>query len=205
MYDLWCLLFSNFRQNVPIDAGRTWLYEIIHFPLHFSMLLLLLGMVNTVSLNAFAYGMVDVRRNLYAILPGLVDGVPVNSPEVQKVAMLMNRLDVTPDFEAEYAILQAMVNTTGADLEFYGYIAQVIYAACEKSSVVIPASAEALLTEMFLIEDSGPGFNESEAEMRAAELETEALTQIVSSALSGTLWLYPAAVSHPSGRDGESD
>lgn len=45
MYDLWSLLFSNFRQNVPIDSGRTWLYEAIHFPLHFCMLLLLLAMV----------------------------------------------------------------------------------------------------------------------------------------------------------------
>lgn len=198
MYDLWSLLFANFRQEVPVDAGRTWLYEAIHFPLHFSMLLLLLGMVNTVALNSFAFGMVDMTNKFLTALQYAETNVSLSSAPVQRLAVEMNRLDTTPDFEAEYALMQGMANgsiTSDVALEAWTYFAQLVYAACEKSSIVVGGDADTLLTQLYQIDQNAtaPGFDVQEMRVRAEGLGFAALTSIVRTALTGTLWLYPAA------------
>ncbi len=198
MYDLWSLLFANFRQDVPVDAGRTWLYEIIHFPLHFSMLLLLLAMVNPISINSFAFGIVDLLNKFELTLNYVLDGVPIESHAVQRLAVEMNRLDTTPDFEAEYALMQGMVNgtiTSNAALEAYTYFAQLLYAACQKSSVVVGGEADDLLTQLYQIDQNAtaPGFDIERQIDNAETLATQAITSILRTALTGTLWLYPAA------------
>ncbi|KLT41477.1 hypothetical protein CC85DRAFT_286387, partial [Cutaneotrichosporon oleaginosum] len=198
MYNLWSLLFANFRQEVPVDAGRTWLYEIIHFPLHFCMLLLLLGMVNAVTLNSFAFGIVDVTNKYLTAYAYAANGVPLTAAPVRRLAVEMNRLDTTPDFEAEYALIQGMANGTIASdplLESWTYVAQLIYAACEKSSVVVNGEADDLLTQLYSIDQNAtsPGFDVAASRAQAENLAFRALNSIVRTALTGTLWLFPAA------------
>lgn len=126
---------------------------------------------------------------------------------MRRIAMHLNRLDTSPDFEAEYTLIQSMVNGTtvgNPDLELYSYLAQVIDSACTKSGVKVPDEASDLLSELFLIDQNAtaPGFNATAAEERALVLSLDATTSIIKSALSGTLWLYPAAVSNLPARPG---
>ncbi|GMK59089.1 hypothetical protein CspeluHIS016_0701040 [Cutaneotrichosporon spelunceum] len=198
MYNLWSLLFSNFRQEVPVDAGRTWLYEIIHFPLHFSMLLLLIAVVNTITINSFAYSIVDAGNLFVTMLTYIKADMPVTSPEVEQLAIELNRLKTYPEFEQQYVLLQGMENGTIAgdmELEAYTYLAQLLYSACQKSSIVITSDAGAMLTALFQIDQNAtaPGFDIVDARAQAASLGVDALTSIIGSALKGTMWLYPTA------------
>ncbi|BEI89868.1 uncharacterized protein CcaverHIS019_0212300 [Cutaneotrichosporon cavernicola] len=198
MYDLWSFLFAHFRQEVPVDAGRTWLYEIIHFPLHFSMLLLLFGMVNTVSINSFAFGIVDAGNMFFTAVSYAQNNQPLASPAIRRIAINLNRLNTNPDFEAQYTILQGMANGTIAgdvELEAYTYLAQLLYAACQSSSIVVDSEADALLGQLYQVDQNATaaGFDIEEMRVYAAFLGIEALTSIVRSALKRTLWLYPAA------------
>ena len=49
MFMLWTLLFGRFDRQDKVSQTRALFWESIHFPLHFSILLLLAGIVNTIT------------------------------------------------------------------------------------------------------------------------------------------------------------
>jgi hypothetical protein len=40
IYCLWGFLFSHFRMADHVDPARTWLWEMLHYPLHFGLFML---------------------------------------------------------------------------------------------------------------------------------------------------------------------
>lgn len=44
-YFIWAFLFANFNKKLDIDAGRTFIWEVLHFFLHFTLLILIAAMV----------------------------------------------------------------------------------------------------------------------------------------------------------------
>lgn len=59
MLNLWGFLFSNFHHKDHIGANRTTFWELVHFPLHFGMLLLLASLVVRFAL---CFGIADHCR-----------------------------------------------------------------------------------------------------------------------------------------------
>lgn len=45
MYNIWGFLFSNFSLADAKDSSGIWGWELIHFPLHFAILLLISGLI----------------------------------------------------------------------------------------------------------------------------------------------------------------
>ena len=58
MFMLWTFLFGRFDRQDKVSQTRVLLWEGVHFPLHFSILLLLAGMVNTI-INISTYSGVE--------------------------------------------------------------------------------------------------------------------------------------------------
>ncbi|KAL1410532.1 hypothetical protein Q8F55_004545 [Vanrija albida] len=206
VYNVWSFLFSVFNQNDTINPRKTAWWEIIHVPLHFSILLLLAAMVVSVDPRA---GVADCKNiivisSFYASLTKALDFFAIfdedDSPALQKRAGAKTELDLYLFFNRlDPALLSSYPDTVPGDATnnqtaiIYGFtfLGSVVKAICEKSSTYMSDEVSTYFGEV--IGTNVSDYKNQTLVNHTSELFGRALNGVVDDAYSGTLWLFPAA------------
>lgn len=143
LYLIWVFLFANFQSDIDVDAGRTWLWEWIHFPLHLAMLLLIAGMVNCIAMTSWSNGLVKAYDTFHDAVVSVLDGTRLSGKEQWRIANYLGKLDLSPDFISEYNVLVNYVEKPSVSAQernstlllwSYQYLGQIVQTTCSVSA-----------------------------------------------------------------------
>lgn len=139
VYFIWAHMFANFQKLLEVDAARTWLWEVLHFPLHFCVLAFIAGMTNCLAVTIWSAALLHAFSLFRTAVADVLDGGGLDSGRVSALALVLDRLDLNPDFATQYARLAALAGdgsaAAGDDITVraYQYFAQIIRATCSVS------------------------------------------------------------------------
>lgn len=132
-------MFANFHKKVEADPARTWIWEALHYPLHFCVLALIGAMTNCIIVNVWSRGLLFSYRLFGRALTDIRAG-QLSAERVRSLALTFDRLKLNPDFETEYERLVQPGQTSAAvTVKAYQYFAQIIHGTCSVSRCVYPA------------------------------------------------------------------
>jgi len=148
MYNIWSFLFSDFPKAL-FNVQRLFMWEFIHFPLHFGMMLLMAAMVvsvpalptaihgptdsqNVITFDTFAQGLYKTTSAFSVVMADLQNTSMALSPEALRgISVYINRLDPVPDFMTAYKQLNATFNEDPNSVEGINaanqYFVQLLY------------------------------------------------------------------------------
>lgn len=108
IYLLWSFLFSNFNKNDHTGHGRVAIWQTLHFPLTFTILLVMAGMVNVVVVTSAAHGIRLVLSDVGSVARQtlLTGQMPVD--EIKRANRYMYKLDLEPRFPEQIEYLDAL-------------------------------------------------------------------------------------------------
>jgi uncharacterized membrane protein len=138
-YFIWAHMFANFHKTLEVDAGRTWLWEVLHFPLHFCLLAYIAAMTNCVAVNVWSAALLRAFGLFRSAVADVLDGGGLDETRVRDLALVLDRLDLNPDFTTQYARLAKLAGDGSAaaaetiTVRAYQYFAQIIRATCSVS------------------------------------------------------------------------
>ncbi|CAK9783679.1 hypothetical protein CC85DRAFT_302311 [Cutaneotrichosporon oleaginosum] len=197
IYFIWANMFANFHKALEVDAGRTWLWEVLHFPLHFCLLAFIAAMTNCVAVNVWSAALLRAFGLFRAAVKDMLDGGGLDDARIRNLALVLDRLDLEPDFATQYSRLASLASdgsSTAAQaitVRAYQYFAQIIRATCSHVGVPLGARAGLLLRRVLDLATSQTPDAEMAQEVSA--LIEDAVEAVLRDAFSGVLWLYPAA------------
>lgn len=123
-------MFANFHKTVEVDPGRTWLWEALHFPLHFCVLALIGAMTNCITVNVWSSGLMSAYRLFGGAVSDIIGG-RASDARMHRLAMVFDRLKLNPDFATVY---QRLAQTGGSAeyimVQAYQYFAAIIHGTC---------------------------------------------------------------------------
>lgn len=130
IYFVWAQMFANFHKTVEVDPGRTWIWEALHYPLHFCVLALIGAMTNCITVNVWSHGLLSTYRLFGRALTEILDG-QTSDARMRNLAMTFDRLKLNPDFATVYARLtQPGASRASIEVQAYQYFAQIIHGTC---------------------------------------------------------------------------
>lgn len=146
IFFIWVFLFTNYRLDLDLnrDTRRTWVWELLHFPLHFALVLLLASIVNAIKLSSWTQSLVNAYTLFVNSALSLLEGSPLSDSELWDAAMQLDKLDLAPDFTEQYRLMEEYFFTSNASitvrdstilLESYQYIGQIVWSTCSVSSL----------------------------------------------------------------------
>lgn len=101
VYLLWSFLFSNFNKNDHTGHGRVAIWQTLHFPLTFGILLLMAGMVNVIVVTSAAHGLTLVLIDIGAVANQTLTTGSMPVEEVKRANRYMYKLDLEPSFPVQ--------------------------------------------------------------------------------------------------------
>lgn len=148
-------MFANFHKTVEIDPGRTWIWEALHYPLHFCVLALIGAMTNCITVNVWSRSLLSTYRLFGRALSEILDG-QTSDARMHSLAMTFDRLKLNPDFATEYARLtQPGQSMDAVTVRAYQYFAQVIHGTCQQSGVALNSGPSKLLNKVLDLDRTG--------------------------------------------------
>ncbi|WOO79101.1 uncharacterized protein LOC62_02G002637 [Vanrija pseudolonga] len=145
--NLWSFLFSNFNAGDRINKKRTFAWEILHFPLHLSMMLLIAAMVNAVAIDSLQSGISQVLSYLEEMQKWFLENQPPAADEMRKITLFFNRLN--PQFLTLKDVIQDAMSTKPPTLfaptMFYQLMGTFLQQVSVKSGVDLTDAASTLL------------------------------------------------------------
>ncbi|WWC57883.1 uncharacterized protein I303_100418 [Kwoniella dejecticola CBS 10117] len=190
MYLLFIFLFSRFQPSSTISADRALLWETIHFPMHFNLLLLLAAMV--VGLDVVTGRYLDTIQTIS-------NGTDTDLHEQHFVARYFDQLYLTPEFNAEMAILRNLSSQVTLDQDpvilAYQYFGQIMFQVTNGYGLEVEDSMIDNLAKLYAVDTTWYA-NET---MRLTKQEEtfrylgEIIQEPASTSWSGILWLFPTA------------
>jgi hypothetical protein len=98
VYLLWSFLFSNFNKDDHTGSGRAAIWQTLHFPLTFGVLLLMSGMVNVVIVTSSTHGLTLVLEDVgnLAQTANATGTLPVD--DIKRANRYMYKLSLEPSF-----------------------------------------------------------------------------------------------------------
>ncbi|KAL1410489.1 hypothetical protein Q8F55_004502 [Vanrija albida] len=141
--NLWSFLFSNFNAGDRINRNRTLAWELVHFPLHLSMMLLLAAMVNAVAVDSVHSGITQVLDYVEPLQKWFLLNEHVPEDTIRKMTLFFNRLN--PSFLTFKEVMQDARNTKPPTLfaptMFFQLIGDFLQAVSVKGGVDLSDSA----------------------------------------------------------------
>jgi hypothetical protein len=116
VYLLWSFLFSNFDKEDDTGSGRVAIWQTLHFPLTFGVLLLMSGMVNVVIITSSSHGLSLVMEELGNLAMEVNNTGTLPVEEIKRANRYMYKLNLEPSFPTmmeNIAGLAAQQNETG--------------------------------------------------------------------------------------------
>ncbi|TXT04291.1 hypothetical protein VHUM_04178 [Vanrija humicola] len=195
IFCIWTFLFFHFRKTDTVSSRRSALWELVHFPLHFAILLLQASMINYVTIHSFY---VAIQRTLgyfdTAVL-ALANGTELTTAAFDDISLHLDSLAIIPNFETRYEELVAIAREESPIQDAFvlgaQYFGQIILGVCKATGVEVSGPPLISLENLVGLNTTSPN-NETIRE-HAEELLREAARDIANDAATGMLWIYPAA------------
>ncbi|WRT63428.1 uncharacterized protein IL334_000333 [Kwoniella shivajii] len=186
MYLLFTFLFTHFDPKIKIGTRCALVWEAIHFPMHFNLLLLLAALV--VSMSSYI-------RTIEAI----TNGTDITLLEQHNVARYFDQLYLEPDYNTEMSLLRNL-STVDIPVEdptilAYQYLGQIMFQVTNNYGIELEDSMVRNLENLYALnttwstDESARTTMQSEAYLLLRDIIQEPAT----SSLSGILWLFPTA------------
>ncbi|KAL1408140.1 hypothetical protein Q8F55_004943 [Vanrija albida] len=192
MVNIWSFLFSNFRPEDAISPNRTTVWELVHFPLHFGMLLLLAGLVNAVIADSFDRGLISLGNYMEPFYNVAVLGDELPAKNMTRMSLFFNRLDSgflsTVEFIGE---MRNETNELNPNTFFYQYCSDLVNSLCQKSGVELGEATKE--TYNFIQELTITDVTNSSIPLAAEEGFWRMVGEVADDAFSGVRWLFPVA------------
>lgn len=201
MYNIWSFLFSNFNFDDAKDSKGIWIWELVHFPLHFAILLLISGLIvsahqlcslqNAIVLNSFIFGIITSSSRIIRVFQAIVSGQHVPISVIQEIGYTLNKLNLEHNFQETYTnlIVSNTTSTNATVVLSYQYYARVLRSACIQAKMEFPEPARNILNDILQLNATASDVTTELVKAKAVQ----SLEVILTNQLSGVLWLYPAA------------
>ncbi|WWC85579.1 uncharacterized protein L201_000443 [Kwoniella dendrophila CBS 6074] len=199
MYLLFTFLFARFDPAVKVPPRRALIWEAIHFPMHFNLLLLLAALVNAIVALSFAQGISQVTNHYITTIEAITNGTDINLQEQHFVAKYFDQLYLEPDYNTEMTLLRNLsrvdIPVEDPTILAYQYLGQIMFQVTNNYGIELEDSMVNSLESLYAINTTW-STNEtirSETQSEAFNLLREIIQEPASSSLSGILWLFPTA------------
>ncbi|KAK4684398.1 hypothetical protein P7C73_g5782, partial [Tremellales sp. Uapishka_1] len=199
MIMLWCFLFARFDQDEEISAKRNLLWQGIHLPLHFGLLLFIAAMVNCILVISFGHGLLLVSQEFGQTVAAIDAGGSNLTVVSQNVRYYLGRLELVPSYSDEITLIndlsQESVPTDDPSLLAYQYFGQILLQTSNSYGIELSEKSLNTLGTLYEINSTYTTNATLEGQRRdeASALLLEIIAEPLNLALSGTLWLFPTA------------
>ncbi|KAL1409325.1 hypothetical protein Q8F55_003307 [Vanrija albida] len=195
IFCIWTFLFFNFRKTDTVSSRRSAVWEMVHFPLHFVILLLLASMINFVTIHSFSVAIQRTVEYFDTATAALQNGTELAGAVFDDISLHLDSLDLMPNFETRYEELAEIARKEHPEQDAYvlaaQYFGQIILGVCKSTGVEVSGPPLAKLESLVGLNYTSP-HNETIQE-HATELLREVVEEITNEAATGMLWIYPAA------------
>nr|XP_019006201.1 uncharacterized protein I203_01526 [Kwoniella mangroviensis CBS 8507]OCF69662.1 hypothetical protein I203_01526 [Kwoniella mangroviensis CBS 8507] len=199
MYLLFTFLFTRFDPSRKVDSCRALIWETIHFPMHFNLLLLLAALVNAIVALSFAQGISQVTDHYISTIEAITNGTDISMKEQHFVARYFDQLYLQPDYNTEISLLRNLSNTEipieDPTILAYQYLGQIMFQVTNKYGIELDDTMVENLQSLYALNTTW-SFNDTirgEMQSEAFTLLREIIQEPASASLSGILWLFPTA------------
>ncbi|ORX33247.1 hypothetical protein BD324DRAFT_640417 [Kockovaella imperatae] len=194
---LWHILFGRFDKSDKVSPVRALLWEGVHFPLHFALLLLLAAMVNTVIDLSVYNGVQAVINSYLDVTSYIANGTEVPESLQTYTESLLGRLPLEPPYETHYHILMNLSESQDPAIDGTilsdQYFGQIVVVTFESYGVEPSEEAEDTYNQLYSLNTSHTGPDLIERQQESADLVINLSTIIAEASLSGITWLFPSA------------
>ncbi|WOO79960.1 uncharacterized protein LOC62_02G003475 [Vanrija pseudolonga] len=195
IFCIWTFLFFHFRKTDTISSRRSAVWEMVHFPLHFAILLLQAAMINFVTIHSFSVAIQRTIGYFDTAVLALSNGTELTGAVFDDISLHLDSLNMIPNFETTYEDLSAIAREENPVRDAYvlgaQYFGQIILAVCKTTGVEVSGPPLTSLEHLVGLNTSSP-HNETIRE-HAGELLHDAIKEIANDAAAGMLWIFPAA------------
>lgn len=141
IYNIWNFMFSHFSKHDTVNPMRSFFWEVVHYPLHFGILLLLSAMTNSIIGNSFNDSLSTTMDYYYNVANATLNGTAI-APNVMRSAQHhLNRLNILPSFATEYKLITRYINQTdplqSPELMVSQYAGQIILSVASVSKPTV--------------------------------------------------------------------
>nr|XP_019048481.1 hypothetical protein I302_02253 [Kwoniella bestiolae CBS 10118]OCF27411.1 hypothetical protein I302_02253 [Kwoniella bestiolae CBS 10118] len=193
MYLLFTFLFTRFDPSMKVDSRRALIWETLHFPMHFNLLLLLAALVNAIVSLSFAQGISQVTDHYISTIEAITNGTDFSITEQRFVARYFD------DYETEISLLRNLSNTEvpGEDptVLAYQYLGQIMFQVANNYGIELDDSMVENLQSLYTLNTTWSSNDTLRSNMQseAFNLLRSIIQKPASASLSGILWLFPTA------------
>ncbi|RSH90578.1 hypothetical protein EHS25_001183 [Saitozyma podzolica] len=196
---LFLFLFGRFSHGEAKSQHRAMSWELIHFPLHFGLLLLLAAMVNFIVTLTYVHGINLVLDLWNSVYESTLANQPLNSTQIYITTHYLDKLQVSPSFATQIELIRGLVNSTSpqynANVTALQYFGQVMVATTDSYGIKITTDMVNKLDALYNIDPTVQSNHTLQEQLidHAQELAIELIQEPINEAMSGTLWLFPTA------------
>ncbi|KAL1410541.1 hypothetical protein Q8F55_004554 [Vanrija albida] len=194
MYHLWSFLFSNFRSTDAINPYRTLVWEFVHFPLHFALLLLMASLTNMIVATTF-FDAIDMATEYFeTIKNATLNHSHLSAKVVETMMVFLIRIEpglgVDLDNVLEFVEKDNATSSVAEVMEMQLFGRMLKFTATKVNAKLSDnVSAELAVLQSLKPED---GTNHTVLN-ESVQLAGKALQGLADDAASGALWLFPIA------------
>ncbi|KAK8845345.1 hypothetical protein IAR55_006058 [Kwoniella newhampshirensis] len=199
MFLLFSFLLSRFRPEDVVHHRRIVIWEAIHFPMHFNLLLLIAAMVNTTVLLSFAHGSKQVADHFIKAMQAIGNGSDVNQADQSFLINNLDRLNLIPNYREEISILQNLATqqnpTEDRTILGYQYFGQIMTEVTRSYGIELEYGQVEDLARLYAMNStiSGNATLQQSRHSEATDLVHTIIEEPSLRTLSGILWLFPTA------------
>ncbi|OCF41737.1 hypothetical protein I317_04441 [Kwoniella heveanensis CBS 569] len=193
MYLLFAFLFGKSDCCGDVRESKVLLWEALHFPMHFNLLLLLAAMVNAIVVLSFARGVSSVASHYISTIESIVNGTDLSHRDQRYVARYFDHYTV------EMALLRnlSMAESPPDDptIVAYQYLGQIMFQVTNSYGIELEDSMLRSLEDLYALNTTWSSNDtlQSTRQDEAFSLLRQILQEPTSTSLSGVLWLFPTA------------
>ncbi|WRT65361.1 uncharacterized protein IL334_002304 [Kwoniella shivajii] len=199
IYLLFGFLFTRFDPKEGINNARSAMWQILHFPLHFNLLLLLAALVNSVICFSLAGALTGTIDNFSSFTSSITNGTQITQSDQTFADTYLSTLHLQPSFEEEIQYLTELNNedepTDDFAIKSYQYLGQIMIQVFNSYEIEIEDSVYERYNELYEVNSTVIPDTEvlSERRSEAHSLLIEIIQEPSSATISGVLWLFPTA------------
>ncbi|WVF66243.1 hypothetical protein IAT40_000983 [Kwoniella sp. CBS 6097] len=193
MYLLFAFLFGRFDSGGDVRESKILMWEALHFPMHFNLLLLLAAMVNAIVVLSFAWGVSSVASHYISTIESIVNGTDLSYRDQRYVARYFDHYTV------EMALLRNL-STAASPVDdptivAYQYLGQIMFQVTNSYGIELEDSMLRSLEDLYALNTTWSANDtlQSARQDEAFSLLRQILQEPTATSLSGVLWLFPTA------------
>lgn len=142
-------------------------------------------------MNSFIFGIISSSSGIIRVFHAIIAGQDVPQSTIRSIGHTLNRLNLEHNFQETYTEIVASNSTSPGTTAVmaYQYYARVLRGACQQANMKFPEPARDILENILAYNATRTNVTTELVKGQAIE----SLEIILTSQLTGVLWLFPAA------------